>query len=268
MVAIQKRNQMESLARVVRITEVEKHPDPETTQIGIVRLDDGRQVCVRLETYKPGDLAVYFPLGAVVPDTEQFRFIWEGQPMPVRGDATGAPGSSFTPLRVPLEYRRVSIRNMRGQESQGLLQPVKDFETLHEMPLKPHWVETRNYEGAYWWQVHEGMDVAKELGVLSWDDAVRLEKIYAAREKGGWSYPEHRTVTIQDPSKYEIFPAQPEFEHIELTSISDEQAKKIFKDWLEAYEIFPAPTGADAIIWDGVPQGESNDDTGSGPSIG
>ena len=254
MVAIQK--MMESLARVVRITEVENHPDPETTQIGIVRLDDGRQVCVRLETYKPGDLAVYFPLGAVVPDTKQFEFIWEGLPRPVATD--GHPSDQITRLgRVPLEYRRVSIRNMRGQESQGLLQPVKDFETLHEMPLKPHWVETRNYEGAYWWQVHEGMDVAKELGVLSWDAAVRLEKIYAAREKGGWSYPEFGTVTIHDPSKYEIFPAQPEFEHIELTSVSDEQA----------YEIFPAPTGADAIIWDGVPQGESNDDTGSGPSI-
>ena len=137
---------------------------------------------------------------------------------------------------------------MRGQESQGLLQPVRDFVEDNEKPLA---------DLAYMGFIEEGMDVAKEIGVLSWDEAVRLEKIYAARENDGWSYPEHRTVTIQDPSKYEIFPAQPEFEHIELTSVSDEQA----------YEIFPAPTGADAIIWDGVPQGESNDDTGSGPSI-
>jgi len=136
----------EVMARVVKISEIHPHPDPLTDQIGFVRLDDGRQVVVRLDTYMPGALAVYFVLGAVLPDHPQFRFIWEGLPRPLL-----SCGVCKAP--VPLIYRRVGVRNMRGLESQGLLQPVIDFMTLHDRPL-----------GSV--LVREGMDVTDLLGVV------------------------------------------------------------------------------------------------------
>lgn len=137
------------LATVVRVGALRPHPDPETTQIGIYDAPDGRHVIVRLDTYKPGELAVYFRLGSILPDHPQFRFIWESEPRLVCSACGGArcqlcgqhwancmfclshPGLA----PVPWQSRRVARRNMRGVESEGLLQPVVDFMTLNDKPL-------------------------------------------------------------------------------------------------------------------------------------
>lgn len=86
----------EASVNVVRIGAIEKHPNADT--LGIVTVHDGYPVCVRLDDWKPGDLAAYLPVDSVV-DKSRPEFAW-------------------------LEKPRIKAKRLRGVFSMGLLVPA------------------------------------------------------------------------------------------------------------------------------------------------
>lgn len=127
-------------AKVVRITEILKHPNADS--LGLVEIG-GFQVVVRLEQFKPGDLAVYVQPDSVVPEIPQFSFVWErdgaGQLREVK--------ESETP--IPERWRRVTVRKFRKEWSEGLLMPIQDFRETFD--------------------AKEGTDIAEILGITHWN---------------------------------------------------------------------------------------------------
>lgn len=81
---------------VVKVGPVEKHPNADS--LGITKVYD-YPVIVKLGEIKEGDLAVYIPVDAVVPDTEPFKFLGG--------------------------HNRIKARKLRGVFSMGLLMSCK-----------------------------------------------------------------------------------------------------------------------------------------------
>lgn len=83
----------------VEVVEVklEPHPDPEVVNLAVVRVG-GYSVCVRTQDWAPGVLGAFIPPDSVVPATEQFKFLGDN--------------------------RRIRVKRLRGQLSQGLLVPA------------------------------------------------------------------------------------------------------------------------------------------------
>lgn len=91
-------------ALVTTIPEIEKHPDPETVNLGIVKIWD-YQVVVNKNQWKAGDLAIYIEPDTVVPlDKPEFSFL-------VRPEK-------------PKASERIKVRRLRGAWSEGLLVPA------------------------------------------------------------------------------------------------------------------------------------------------
>lgn len=126
---------------VVRITELEKHPNADS--LSIVRIG-GYQVVVKTENYAAGDLAVYIQPDSVVPQTAPFEFLWADK--------------EFLDGVVPEKYRRITVRRFRKEWSEGLLLPLSDF-------AKDAAIEhiVNNHE------VQEGDDVAGLLGITHYE---------------------------------------------------------------------------------------------------
>lgn len=82
---------------VVRLANVAKHPNADTLSIADA---NGQPVIFRTGDYAEGDLAVYIPVDAIVPDTEEFAFL--------KG------------------HRRIKAAKLRGVFSMGLLAKVRD----------------------------------------------------------------------------------------------------------------------------------------------
>lgn len=81
--------------RVVRVGDVTKHPNADTLSIADV---EGYPVIVRTGEFTTGDLAIYIPVDAIVPDTPPFAFL--------------------------AGHRRIKAKKLRGVFSMGLLQPM------------------------------------------------------------------------------------------------------------------------------------------------
>jgi hypothetical protein len=75
----------------------------------------GYQIVTGKGNFKEGDLAVYIQPDSVVPQTEPFKFIW--------ADHVGIDG------KVPEKRRRITVKRLRKEYSEGLLMPVTDFPT-------------------------------------------------------------------------------------------------------------------------------------------
>jgi len=95
---------------VVKITELIKHPNADS--LSIVKIA-GYQVVVRTDDFKVGSLAYYVPPDSVVPQTEEFRFIWEGHQEEPDGS-------------VREKHRRITARRFRKEWSEGLLMPMPE----------------------------------------------------------------------------------------------------------------------------------------------
>lgn len=136
---------------IVQITEI--LPIKDADKIELVKFGLPYQCVAQKGTFKVGDLAVYIQPDSVVPTTEPFKFIWE--PYIVEGPH----GSTF----VPEKRRRITVRKMRGEWSEGLLLPVTDFED--------QLVETR-FDGEHDLMFYNiGDDVSAELGVTHYQPA-------------------------------------------------------------------------------------------------
>lgn len=92
------------------------HPNADT--LNITKVFD-YQVITKKDGFKEGDLVVYVPIDAVVPDTDEWYFL-----CPL--DSAGAP--RFPMGQVPEKYRVIEAKKLRGIFSQGILSPLpSDF---------------------------------------------------------------------------------------------------------------------------------------------
>ncbi len=124
---------------VVRIGPVTKHPNADRLEFTTVHADENGQggypVIFQAGSFKEGDRAVYVPVDAVVPETEEWSWLWEGTPNP------------------PPRKRRIKAKKLRGIFSMGLLTKVP---------------ETHKYNRV-------GVDLAEAMGITKYEDPAESE---------------------------------------------------------------------------------------------
>lgn len=118
----------------------------------------GYQVVIGKDTFKAGDLAVYIQPDSVVPQTEPFRFIWG--PYETTSAVAGVPSEAS----VSAKHRRITVKRLRKEWSEGLLMPLADLGLLG----------ANTYVGKGN-QVNEGQDVAALIGVTRYVPEVDAE---------------------------------------------------------------------------------------------
>lgn len=165
-------------AKIIRISEVLPHPDPETTNLEFIRIG-GYQVVVRKGEFKSGDLGVYIQPDSVVPQTIPFKFIWGPYSVESHEQNYGTVYSD-----VPEKRRRITVRKFRGEWSEGLLLPLADFPELS------------SYEGVP--NYGPGEDVSSTLGITHYNPDVAVESTKSDQTAGphhkypktfkGWFY--------------------------------------------------------------------------------
>ncbi len=117
----------EGIVEIVRIGEIEKHPDADT--LGITKVYD-YPVIVKLGEFKTGDLAIYVPVDSVVSlDDPRFAF---------------------------LQRNKVKAVRLRGVFSMGLLIPIADGENFEEGQ------DVTKELGIERWQPHFHMKMMRE----------------------------------------------------------------------------------------------------------
>lgn len=133
---------MRKLASIQRVVAVE--PIEGADKIEKIRVL-GWQLVAKRGEFAAGDLCVYFEIDSVLPDTEQFAFLWSKP-----GEVIPRPGSW-----------KLRSKRMRGVLSQGLALPLS---------VLPAGCDE-----------HEGADVTAALGVSKWEPAIAS----SAREIAG-----------------------------------------------------------------------------------
>jgi len=119
---------------IVRLGEPRVHPNADSLEL----FDIGAfQVVTKKGNFKAGDLGVYVLPDSVIPQTEPFRFIWETY--------VGLDGT------VPEKRRRITVKRLRKEWSEGLLLPLSDFPEFSVFNLP------------------EGADVSELLGITHYD---------------------------------------------------------------------------------------------------
>jgi len=134
--------------KVVRVGGILPHPNADKLQLTMV---GGFQIVIGKGQFKEGDLAVYIQPDSVVPQTDPFRFIW--------GNST-EPQSVTEPIPVPAKRRRITVKRLRKEYSEGLLMPL---DSLQIPDNQLHLFTT------------EGTDVAALLGVTRYVPEVDVE---------------------------------------------------------------------------------------------
>ena len=124
------------LASVARVLALE--PIPNADAIELARIG-GWQCVVKKEEFTVGDLAVFFEIDSIPPDSPQFAFLWTPK--------TALPGEV---VERPEKFRLRTMK-LRGALSQGLLLPLSQFDL----------------QGA-----SEGEDVTERLGVEKYEPPV------------------------------------------------------------------------------------------------
>lgn len=147
--------------RVVRIADIKPHPNADRLEIVHV---GGFQCVVGKGQFQAGDLAVYVPPDSIVPERPEYSFVWER-------DGGGNLRNLPTGEPVPEKYRRVTVKRLRGEWSEGLL-----------LAAQPYYYEGTITPNGNWWlpsyqtgtitipiPIHEGEDVAAVLGIAHYN---------------------------------------------------------------------------------------------------
>lgn len=146
---------------VVRVASVENHENAD--RLSIVKLEGLGYTCIsgKLEDgshrYKVGDLCVYIPSAAVLPEwlLKSMDF-WNAETG--KGTLAGADGNRVKPLRL------------RGVFSEGVLYPVD--EVVPEKGISDA-VEAMGKDGRmHHYVVHCGIDAASILGITKWSPPI------------------------------------------------------------------------------------------------
>lgn len=132
---------MRKLASVQKIASVE--PIENADKIELVHVL-GWQCIAKKDEFKPGDYCVYFEIDSFLPIEERFEFL---------------RSSSYKNSELLGEGFRLRTQKMRGQISQGLVMPCKEFPELWYDPI----------EKMYCVVPCEGQDVTELLGVKKWE---------------------------------------------------------------------------------------------------
>lgn len=131
---------MRQLASIQRITDIQPIPGADAIDVATVL---GWQVVVKKGDFQVGDLAVYVEIDSVLPDLEEYRFLWK-----------------FAEQR-PNNFRVKTIK-LRGQVSQGILFPLTG---VHKI-LIPWFLGTEEESVMY---PPEGTDLTELLGVTKYE---------------------------------------------------------------------------------------------------
>ena len=172
-------------ANIVRVTEIKTHTNADTLEI----IPIGEyQVVSKKGQFNIGDLAVFVQPDSVIPPTEPFRFIWgDYAVIPTVGTIQNGTQTDFF---VPEKRRRITVRKFRGEWSEGLLLPVRDF-GISDKGAYCDYLET------YSWK--EGADVSDFLKITHYDpdtestkgentNAPKLRKKYPKSLRGWYNY--------------------------------------------------------------------------------
>ena len=139
---------------VIRIKEVYDHPNAD--RLSIVKFGDYNCISGKLEDgshrYKVGDLAVYVPEAALVPEWLLRMGFWDEAKG--RGMLAGSKGD------------RVKAVKLRGIISQGIMFPVTTG-VANMFPLG-----NPDEDGTEWLPVEEGQDIAAELGITKYEPPI------------------------------------------------------------------------------------------------
>lgn len=134
----------------------------------------GYQVVTQKGNFLEGDLAIYIQPDSVVPQMDQFAFLWEPYVTDkiVENGVTRYPD---WPAGVPDRRRRITVRKFRKEWSEGLLMPVADFGYVN-----PDGVAVVSGVG-----IVEGGDVSDLIGITHWtgDDVESTESSNDSRPK-------------------------------------------------------------------------------------
>lgn len=158
---------------VVRITDILSHPNADRLEIIPIK---GFQVVSGKGQFKVGELAVYIQPDSVVPARPEFSFVWEK-------DGGGNLRVIAPEMEIPEKWRRITVRRLRKEYSEGLLMPVAAW--------PDHFISDGEITAS------EGEDVAEELGITHYNPpepdelqsspSVKQSKVWP-RSLKGWMY--------------------------------------------------------------------------------
>ena len=129
------------------VVEVHPKPHPNADRLEVAEVG-GYSVCIGKGDFRDGELGIYIPPDSIVPQTEAFRFVWEG-----KGYVPDPTSAANAVEVVPEKYRRIKAKTLRGVISEGLLMPITVLFPLGSIP-----------EG-----IAVGDDVAEKLGITHYD---------------------------------------------------------------------------------------------------
>lgn len=147
---------------IVQITEI--FPIKDADKVELVKFGLPYQCVSQKGEFKVGDLAVYIQPDSVVPVTAPFKFIWEPY---VTQTFPDPKNPNILLFGVPEKRRRITVKKMRGEWSEGLLLPYSDFPELREV-VDPAFNQIIDF-------YTEGMDVSDVLGVTHYQPAEENE---------------------------------------------------------------------------------------------
>src|SRR5208283_969530 len=82
------------------------HPNADRLEVAEV---GGYSVCIGKGDFRDGELGIYIPPDSIVPQTEAFRFVWEG-----KGYVPDPTSAANAVEVVPEKYRRIKAKTLRG----------------------------------------------------------------------------------------------------------------------------------------------------------
>jgi hypothetical protein len=171
--------------RVVRVESVLPHPNADRLEIIPIPGTTYHYVGL-LGQFKVGDLAYYIQPDSLLPERQEYSFLWEGEVSP-----------------IPTKRRRVRAKKLRGEWSEGLLMPMV------QTPIG-NWVLPRqSMEQSDVYPAIEGSDVADYFGITHYEPpeepelggsneyapGSRQNKIFP-RSLKGWGYFLVRTLSF------------------------------------------------------------------------
>ena len=108
--------------QVVKIENVEKHPDADNLEIATIL--ENYPVIIKTGQYKVNDLAAYICIDSIVPDTEDFYFLCPKayEKYEENGEIKQRQiGNKYNVGFVPEKYRIIKAKKLRGIYSMGML---------------------------------------------------------------------------------------------------------------------------------------------------
>jgi hypothetical protein len=145
-------NKANHQVNIVRLGEPRVHPNADSLEL----FDIGAfQVVTKKGNFKAGDHGVYIQPDSVVPQSAPFEFIW--QPY---STSKFEEGYGIVWTDVPEKRRRITVKRLRKEWSEGLLLPVTDFPQLIGVAV------IIKAEGSDLWPA---TDVSELLGITHYD---------------------------------------------------------------------------------------------------